>query len=76
MWKPGTPANTEEDRRQREVWRRERAVERQRKRREGRVRIDYMPSPEALELIKRHTHKYVGGNYSAIIDKLIKGKIA
>lgn len=71
MWEPGTPANTEEDRQRRQAWRKQRALERQRKRRQGRTRIDYYPSPEALQVIRSLMQPRVGGDYSSVINRLI-----
>jgi len=71
-WLPGQPVRTERDMAEWQVWKRDRRLATQRQRRTANRRIDYYPSYEAGAVIDSLTnHRYAGGDYSSVIDRLI-----
>jgi hypothetical protein len=70
-WFPGLPVVTAADRTEWLAWRRARKLEQQRQRRQRYPRIDYTPSPAALEAIRARTFPRVGGDQSSVIDQLV-----
>ena len=69
-WRPGMPVTTEPDHADWQVWRRERILEQQRKRRRTIRRIDYYPSKAAGEVIDR-TRTHGGGDASSILNRIV-----
>jgi len=70
-WQPGQPVVTEQDHREWEQWRRETKRQAQRARRARNPRIDYYPDEQADELIRSMSHRYVGGDFSSIINRIV-----
>lgn len=76
-WQPGKPVRTEQDAVEWKAWKRERKLAAQRQRRTTNRRIDYYPSDEAGAVIDSLTnHRYAGGDYSSVIDRLILSALA
>jgi hypothetical protein len=71
-WQPGQPVRTERDVSEWQAWKRDSKLAAQRQRRTANRRIDYYPSDEAGVVIDSLTnHRYVGGDYSSVIDQLV-----
>jgi len=69
---PGTPISSEEDSRERDAWRRERILTTQRARRGRLHRIDYANvAPEAAAIIDSLRAPHVGGDVSAILNRIV-----
>src|SRR5215469_11424364 len=69
---PGTPISSEEDRRERNAWRRERVLSTQRARGARLHRIDYANvAPEAAAIIDSLYAPHVGGDVSAILSRIV-----
>jgi hypothetical protein len=70
-WTPGERVRTLQDHREWEVWRRERKRQQQRDRRAQYPRIDYYPDERAHALILRLSGRYVGGDYSSVLNRIV-----
>jgi len=70
-WQPGQPVVSASDHEQRQAWRKARKRKRQRQARQGVKRIDYQPSSQVLAVLDARATRYVGGDYSTVIDQLI-----
>lgn len=70
-WQPGQPVLSEQDHEEWERWRRDNKREAQRWRRARNPRIDYYPSPEADELIRSMSTRFVGGDFSSILNRIV-----
>lgn len=71
MWKPGTPVITEQDNAEWSEWKRQRKNQLQRERRASMVRIDYYPSKDSVKVINSLRAPRVGGDASAVLDRII-----
>ncbi len=71
-WVPGKPVITPDDVEVWKAWRKARKLEQQRERRARYPRIDYYPSKEARAVILAHVSNRMGGDYSSVIDRIIK----
>lgn len=70
-WQPGQRVLTANDHAEWQAWRKARRLEQQRQRRAKYPRIDYYPSNAAQAAIYERTGYFAGGDYSAVIDKLV-----
>ena len=70
-WQPGQPVRTEHDRREWDVWRRDRKRQQQRERRARYRRFDYYPSPQAAATIGALWGHRAGCDLSSIINLIV-----
>ena len=70
-WRPGLSVLTVIDHAEWQAWRKARKLEQQRERRRRYPRIDYYPSKSAQAAIDARTGYFAGGDFSAVIDKLV-----
>jgi hypothetical protein len=70
-WQPGQPILSASDDADWQAWRKARKLEQQRERRQRYPRIDYYPSDVARTVIMANAGNYPGGDFSAVIDRLI-----
>lgn len=71
-WQPGRPVVTVADHEAWQAWSKARKLDAQRERRQRLRRIDYYPSEDAQAAIDARTHGREGGDYSSVIDALIR----
>ena len=71
-WEPGQPTPTDADKAAWREWRRNRKRQQQRDRRTSHPRIDYYPSPAALEAIQQHLRPWAGGDLSSTINRMVE----
>lgn len=70
-WKPGKPVLTAQDHADWEEWRSNRKRLQQRDRRARYPRIDYYPDKEADALIRSQSGRFVGGDFSSVINRIV-----
>lgn len=70
-WKPGQTVRNASDDAAWQLWRKARKLEQQRARRRQYPRIDYYPSDAARAVMMVNAGDYPGGDFSAVIDRLI-----
>jgi hypothetical protein len=70
-WKPGMPILTAADEVAWRQWRKDSKREAQRTRRARYPRIDYYPDDAAVELIRSRAGRFVGGDYSSVINRIV-----
>lgn len=71
-WAPGRQVVTAQDHAEWQAWKRRRNLEAQQARRKKFPRIDYYPSPAALEIIEARLQVGDGQTYVSVIDALIE----
>ena len=71
-WAPGLPVATPDDEIAWRQWRNDRNRQQQRERRATNRRIDYYPDTEAAAVIDGLTGARVGGDYSAVINRIVR----
>ncbi len=71
-WQPGMPVLTEADTAAWKEWRRVSKRDAQRWRRAKYPRIDYYPDKLAAEIIGQHCGRFVGGDYSSVINRIVE----
>ncbi|MBI5722062.1 MAG: hypothetical protein HZC37_30680 [Burkholderiales bacterium] len=70
-WQPGQRVRSEQDQRDWQQWRRDRKREAQRARRAQYPRIDYYPDDAADKLIRSMSGRFVGGDFSSVINRIV-----
>ncbi|QEE24703.1 hypothetical protein CS053_09455 [Rhodanobacter glycinis] len=70
-WQPGQPVRSASDDAEWQAWRKARKLAQQRARRRQYPRIDYYPSDAARAVMMVNAGDYPGGDFSAVIDRLI-----
>ena len=70
-WAPGQPVVTDMDRAEWQQWRKDRKREQQRQRRTRYPRVDYYPSPEAMEVLNATRGRGVGGDASSVLNRIV-----
>jgi hypothetical protein len=71
-WEPGKPVITPDDVEAWKAWRKASKLQQQRERRAMYPRIDYYPSKEARAVILAYISNRAGGDYSSVIDRIIR----
>ena len=69
-WKPGLPVVRASDHAEWQQWRKDRKREQQRQRRARYPRVDYYPSPEAVQALNDLRRPGVGGDASSVLNRI------